>query len=519
MLVPALADDAKPDTKAKPAAKAAAKPKPAKPVAKPKPDADAAAKAKAAKAKAKADAAAKAKAAADAKAKAAAAAKKKAVAAAKAKAKVTPLFPDKNLEAAVRKYVFEKKNNDKPLTADDVRNIATIEARGKKIKNLAGLEHCENVALIDLAANEITDLGPLQGLKKLQSLTLMKNKIKDIGPLANLTGLQYLHLAENQITDIKPLAKLTNLTALYLSKNQITDATPLGGLKKLWSLYLNGNKITDIKPLANLKNLSSLDLRANGITDISPLAGGTEYRYLFLDNNKITDVAVLVNMAAKDAAAQKRFAPFWRIYLTGNPLSAAARKNQLPALAGHGGRVTLAGKQIAAAPKVAAVDKAYLKRVAPGPGHKHLAQFVGVWKATGKYWPTPGATPQTFTAKSQKTMILGGRFLRENVKGTFLGQPYEGLGLLGYDNNKKGYTATWAETGNTSLIEFFGSADASGKVFVMNGQVYDPRGQRTRQEKTVLRVINANKHIFEAFLIGEDGKEFRTLEVVYERAQ
>ena len=50
------------------------------------------------------------------------------------------LFPDKNLDAAVRQYVFEKRNNDKPLTVQDVENISTIVAKGKKITSLAGLD-------------------------------------------------------------------------------------------------------------------------------------------------------------------------------------------------------------------------------------------------------------------------------------------------------------------------------------------------------------------------------------------
>ena len=109
------------------------------------------------------------------------------------------LFPDKNLDAAVRQYVFEKRNNDKPLTVQDVENISTIVAKGKKITNLAGLDKCRSLALLDLADNQIADLAPLKDLANIQSLNLAKNKIVDIKPLAGLTALQYLHLADNQL--------------------------------------------------------------------------------------------------------------------------------------------------------------------------------------------------------------------------------------------------------------------------------------------------------------------------------
>src|SRR5436853_6577326 len=105
------------------------------------------------------------------------------------------LFADKALTAVVRQYVFEKKNNDMPLVESDVVNISTINGKGKKITNLAGLEKCKSLAELQLDNNEITDLTPIKDLKNIQLLSLSKNKIKDVKPLEGLTALQYLQLA------------------------------------------------------------------------------------------------------------------------------------------------------------------------------------------------------------------------------------------------------------------------------------------------------------------------------------
>jgi internalin A len=242
------------------------------------------------------------------------------------------LFADKNLEAAVRRYVFEKRNNDQPLTEDDVVNISTIQGKNKGIKDLSGLEKCRSLAQLDLEGNEIESLEPIKDLKNIQSLTLAKNKIKNIQPLEGLSKLQYVQLADNQVSDLSPLAKLTNLRSLYLSRNQIKDLTPIAGLGKLWSLYLDGNQIENIAPLANLKTVDSLDLRGNAVSDIAPLKGLTEWKYLLLDNNKLTDVKVLIEMGKADKEGSQRFAPFWNIYLSGNPLSEDAKKSQLEEL-------------------------------------------------------------------------------------------------------------------------------------------------------------------------------------------
>ena len=61
------------------------------------------------------------------------------------------IFPDKNLEAAVRKFVFEKRDNDKPLVEADLVSLSTIQAVGLGITNLAGLEKCQSLASLDLA--------------------------------------------------------------------------------------------------------------------------------------------------------------------------------------------------------------------------------------------------------------------------------------------------------------------------------------------------------------------------------
>ena len=82
------------------------------------------------------------------------------------------LIPDKNLEAAVRREVFEKRYNTDPLTADDVKNISQVVGKGKGIKSLEGLQNCKSLMKIDLEKNEIVDLSPIKDLKLLQSIDL-----------------------------------------------------------------------------------------------------------------------------------------------------------------------------------------------------------------------------------------------------------------------------------------------------------------------------------------------------------
>src|SRR5262245_11801131 len=109
---------------------------------------------------------------------------------------------DKNLEAAVRAVLQEPKAD---LTDDKLNNVFILDAGGKDIKSLAGLEKCKNLEEFKAAKNCIADLAPLKDLTNLQSLTLSDNKITDLAPLAGLTKLQYLELSNNQVTKVEPL--------------------------------------------------------------------------------------------------------------------------------------------------------------------------------------------------------------------------------------------------------------------------------------------------------------------------
>jgi len=246
-------------------------------------------------------------------------------------------FPDKALETAVRVEVQEPSADltDQKLSA----SLFFLRADKKGIRDLTGLEKGKPLAEIKLSNNQIVDLKPLKELANLQSLDLAGNQLVDLTPLGGLTKLQYLELSNNKIAKIDSLAGLTSLMSLYLGGNQISDLAPLTKLTRLSSLSLPRNQIRDLAPLASVNRLMTLDLSDNQISDLAPLTKQTEVTLLMLERNKITDLTPLLAWAKADAEGPKRFAPYLRLYLRGNPLSDAAKTEQLKALKGYGVRV------------------------------------------------------------------------------------------------------------------------------------------------------------------------------------
>jgi internalin A len=254
------------------------------------------------------------------------------------------LFPDKSLEAAVRDTIPAKRGTTQPLTKEDVRLVSTIEARGKGIRDLTGIEHCANLRGLDLAGNEIASLAPLAAFRgvdnpympgsgnQIYSLDLSKNQVRDLQGIEALGMLQYLDLSGNQVEDLAPLSGLTRLKTLYLSNNNVRNLAPIGALGNLWTLYIDGNRVQDLGPVARLTQLSSLNAGGNEVKDIAPLAAISSLRSLALDKNRITDLSPLVASARKDAEGPQNFAPWLKVSLACNPLTAEAKAKQLPAL-------------------------------------------------------------------------------------------------------------------------------------------------------------------------------------------
>ena len=408
------------------------------------------------------------------------------------------LFPDKALEAAVRQEVYAKRHNAEPLTKEDVKNISQVKGKSKGIKSLAGLEHCKAVQQIDLEGNEIADLTPLAGLKLLQSINLADNKITSVAPLAELDKVQYLELSRNQIADIAPLAKMTNMRSLYLSGNKIAKVDVLKNLTKIWTLYLDGNPVKDLSVLGQLKWLSSLKLSHCGIEDISFISPLTELKHLDLEGNKLSNVAPLLEMAKKDD--EKRFSPFWHIYLTGNPIKPDAP--ELVELAKLGARITIE-------PATAVVE-----------GHALLKQEVGNWKATIKTWmgadgkADPKAKAQTSDG-TETNRMLGDYWLVSDFKSDFGGMPFEGHSVTGYDAETKTYTGYWVDSLAPSAATSVGTYDAAAKTLTYKLKGTAPDGSPF-EAKSVTVYEDADHRTFTMYDI-VDGKEIRSMEITYER--
>ncbi len=166
--------------------------------------------------------------------------------------------------------------------------------------------------------------------------------------------------------------------------------------------------------------------------------------------------------------------------------------------------------------KVDADMEAWMKAASPGPEHKRLDALVGSWEGTVTMWMDPSKPPTESKCTAERKWVLGGRFLHEEVKGEFMGMPFQGVGLTGYDNTQKKYTAMWVDNLTTSISTSLGTADESGNVLTFTKEDVDPVSGKKVKGRDVVNLA-PDKNTMEMYKEGPDGKEMKVMEIIFTR--
>jgi hypothetical protein len=160
--------------------------------------------------------------------------------------------------------------------------------------------------------------------------------------------------------------------------------------------------------------------------------------------------------------------------------------------------------------------QAMMTAMTPGEHHEHMKKLVGNYNYTIKMWMDPAAPPTESTGKRTAEMILGGRFLEEKFTGNFMGMPFEGIGLMGYDNINKQYVGTWMDNMSTGIMDMHGTCDSG--TWNMTGESTDPMTGKKMTTRSVTKVVDDNTFTMEMFGPGADGKEVKMMEMTCKKA-
>ncbi len=152
----------------------------------------------------------------------------------------------------------------------------------------------------------------------------------------------------------------------------------------------------------------------------------------------------------------------------------------------------------------------------PNENHKALNTLAGNWNHVVKWWMEPGGKPEISKGTTESRWIMGGRYLQHMVKGMSMGQPFEGMGLIGYDNAQKKYQTIWIDNMGTGIMIGKGDYDFNEKTLNDQGTFSDPfMGQRTYRTET--KFTDNDHYTYEMFASDPTGKEYLMMSIAYTR--
>jgi len=123
---------------------------------------------------------------------------------------------------------------------------------------------------------------------------------------------------------------------------------------------------------------------------------------------------------------------------------------------------------------------------------------------------------QISEGECESAWVMGGRYLKEECTGNFGGQPFNGMGITGYDNMMKKYVSSWIDNMGTGIEMSEGSVDAAHKLFTFHSMVNDPMTGKPGKVKMVSKVVDDNRHVF-SYYGDQGGKELLQMEITYLR--
>jgi Protein of unknown function (DUF1579) len=160
--------------------------------------------------------------------------------------------------------------------------------------------------------------------------------------------------------------------------------------------------------------------------------------------------------------------------------------------------------------------KAMMAYATPGEAHKAMAALVGTWDSTITMYMEPGKPTENKGTSTFET-IMDGRYLMEKADGNFMGMPFHGMGVYGYDNAMKKYVSTWVDSMGTGIMRGVGTSDDGGKTINWTSKAVDPMTGKETDYRSAMHQISPDQYHFEMYGPGPDGKETKMMEITYNR--
>ena len=96
-----------------------------------------------------------------------------------------------------------------------------------------------------------------------------------------------------------------------------------------------------------------------------------------------------------------------------------------------------------------------------------------------------------------------------------MGMPFEGRGIDGYDRVQKKFVSSWMDNMGTMIMHSEGKLGGTPKALTLVAEYVDPMTGKPTTAKMVTTILDDDRHKFEYFAPGPDGKYVLAMEMIY----
>ncbi len=151
--------------------------------------------------------------------------------------------------------------------------------------------------------------------------------------------------------------------------------------------------------------------------------------------------------------------------------------------------------------------------------HSELKKLEGEWLGIAKTWFEPDKVADESPVRGSMKLILGGRFILYEYKGSFDGKPLEGIAIFGYDLNMKRFQSAWVDSYHNGTAIMFSDGKRGEKDFSVQGNYtyITSEEEQTWGWRTAIEIIDGDTIRLTAFNVFPNGTEVKATEVIYTR--
>lgn len=151
-----------------------------------------------------------------------------------------------------------------------------------------------------------------------------------------------------------------------------------------------------------------------------------------------------------------------------------------------------------------------------GAMHELLPKNVGKWKVEMMMHDVYTGAESKTEGTAVTEPLLGGRYFKTTHTADMMGMPFEGIAIDGYNNKEKIFYSYWIDNMGTGMLIMKGNYDDKTKTFTYSGDSFDPTTGKPITLRTIIKIINEDKFIYEMYSSMDD-KEYKMFDAVYKR--